>query len=53
MESKENCDIFSIVANTIINWYEQTHITMNVARKPPSRLNSEFMGILLAAKKQT
>ena len=27
--------------------------TMTIARKPPSFLNSEFMGILLAAKKQT
>jgi len=53
MERKENNDIFSIVAHTIINWYEQTHTTMTVARKPPSPLNSEFMGILLAAKKQT
>ena len=53
MESKENSDIFSIAANTIIKWYEQTHTTMTVARKPPSLLNSEFMGILLVAKKQT
>ena len=53
MESKENHDIFSIVANTIIKWYEQTHTTMTVARKPHSPLNHEFMGILLAAKKQT
>ena len=51
MESKENYDIFSIAANTIIRWYDQTHTTMTVARKPPSPLNSEFMGILLAAKK--
>jgi hypothetical protein len=53
MESKENYDIFGISANTIIKWYEQTHTTMTVARKPPSPLNHEFMGILLAAKKQT
>jgi hypothetical protein len=53
MESKENYDIFSIAANTIIKWYEQTHTTMTIARKPPSPLNHEFMGILLAAKKQT
>ena len=53
MERKENPDLFSIIANTIIKWYEQTHITMNVARKPPSDLNSELMGILLVAKKQT
>ena len=53
MESKENCDTFRIAANTIIKWYEQTHTTMTVARKPPSPLNSESMGILLAAKKQT
>jgi len=53
MESKENHDIFNIVANTIIKWYDQTHTTMTVARKPPSSLNSEIMGILLVAKKQT
>jgi len=53
MESKEDHDIFSIAANTIMRWYEQTHTTMTVARKLPSPLNSEFMGILLAAKKQT
>jgi len=53
MERKENPDIFSIVANTIIKWYDQTYTTMTVARKPPSPLNSELMGILLTAKKQT
>jgi hypothetical protein len=53
MESKGNYDIFSFAADTIMKWYEQTHTTMTVARKPPSPLNSEFMGILLAAKKQT
>ena len=53
MESKENHDIFNISAHTIIKWYDQTHITMTVARKSPSPLNSEIMGILLAAKKQT
>ena len=41
------------MADTIIKWYEQTHTTMTIARKPPTPLNSEFMGILLAAKKQT
>jgi len=53
MERKENTDNFIITAHTIIKWYDQTHITMTVARKPPSALNSEIMGILLAAKKQT
>jgi len=53
MESKENHDNFSITANTIIKWYDQTHTTMTITRKPPSPLNSELMGILLAAKKQT
>jgi hypothetical protein len=53
MERKENPDNFIITAHTIINWYDQTHTTMTVARKPPSPLNSEIMGILLAAKKQT
>jgi len=53
MERKENHDIFSIAAHTIIKWYDQTHTTMTVARKPPSPLNSEIMGIILAAKKQT
>ncbi|HUV63484.1 MAG TPA: DUF5677 domain-containing protein [Sedimentisphaerales bacterium] len=53
MESKEDHDIFSIVANTIMKWYEQTHTTMAVARKPRGPLNSEFMGVLLAARKQT
>ncbi len=53
MESKENHDIFSIVANTIIKWYEQTHTTMTIAIKPFSGLDVELMGILLAAKKQT
>ncbi|MHC4559082.1 MAG: DUF5677 domain-containing protein [Planctomycetota bacterium] len=53
MENKENPDIFSIVANTTIRWYEQTHTTMTISRVPPSLVNSEFMGILLAAKKQT
>jgi len=52
MESKQNQDIFSIAANTIMKWYEQTHTTMTVARKPRSPLNSEFMGVLLAARKQ-
>lgn len=49
----ENHDIFNIAAHTIIEWYNQTHITMTIARKPPSPLNSEIMGIILAAKKQT
>ena len=53
MERKEIPDIFSIAADTIIKWYVQTHTTMTIARKPPSFLNCEFMGILLAAKKQT
>lgn len=53
MESKDNCDIFRVVANTRMKWYDQTHITMTIARQHPSRLNSEIMGILLAAKKQT
>ena len=53
MQSEGNHDVLSSVANTIIKWYEQTHTTMTVARKPPSPLNSELMGILLAAKKQT
>ncbi len=53
MDSKENHDIFDIAAHNIIKWYDQTHITMTVARKPPSPLNSEIMGILLAARKQT
>jgi hypothetical protein len=50
---KENNDDLSIIANTIMKWYKQTHITMTVSRKPPNPLNSEIMGILLAAKKQT
>jgi len=53
MERKENPDNFIITAHTIIKWYDQTHTTMTVARKPPSPLNSEIMGILLVAKKQT
>jgi len=53
MESKENYDNFSIAANTIMKWYEQTHTTMTVARIAPSLLNSELLGILLAAKKET
>jgi hypothetical protein len=53
MESKGNYDLFSRVSDTIIKWYDQTHTTMTIARKPHSPLNSEFMGILLAARKQT
>lgn len=53
MESNGNHDILSIAAHTIVKWYDQTHTTMTIARKPPSPLNSEFMGILLAARTQT
>lgn len=53
MESEVNHDFFSIVAQAIVKWYDQTHTTMTIARKPPSPLNSELMGILLAAKTQT
>lgn len=53
MESKENYHIFDIMADTIIKWYDQTHTTMTIARKPPSQVNSEVEGILLAARKQT
>lgn len=53
MENKGKYDIFNLVADTIIKWYDQTHTTMTIARKTPSYINSEFMGILLAARKQT
>lgn len=53
MESKEDYDILSIVSDTVIKWYEQTHTTMTIAIKPASGLDIELMGILLTAKKQT
>ena len=53
MESKEDYDILSIVADTVIKWYEQTHTTMTIAIEPFSGLDVELMGILLTAKKQT
>ena len=53
MKSKEKYDIFSIVADTIVKWYKQTHATMTIAIKPACRLDVELMGILLAAKEQT
>lgn len=49
---KENYDTFSLVADTIIKWYEQTHTTMVIV-KPTGPLDIELMGILLVAKKQT
>jgi hypothetical protein len=53
MESKENYDVISIVADNVIKWYDQTHTTMTIARIPCSLVNSEVEGILLAARKQT
>ena len=51
MESKEDYDILSIVADTVIKWYEQTRTTMTIVIKPASGLDIELMGILLTAKK--
>ncbi|MCD4831934.1 MAG: DUF5677 domain-containing protein [Anaerohalosphaeraceae bacterium] len=53
MKNQENTDTFNLAADTIIKWYEQTHITMTIAKKPLTLINSELMGILLAARKQT
>ena len=53
MDIKRTYDIFNIASDTIIKWYDQTHITMTIARKTPSPVNSEVEGILLAARKQT
>jgi hypothetical protein len=53
MESKEDYDILSIVADTVMKWYDQTHTTMTIGIKPFSGLDVELMGILLTAKKQT
>ena len=53
MDSKENYDEFNIIADTIVKWYEQTHTAMTVTVNPPSHLDVELMGILLASKQQT
>lgn len=53
MENKKNYDIFNIISETIIKWYDQTHITMTISKMPFSRINSELMGILLVSRKQT
>jgi hypothetical protein len=52
MESK-NYDIFSIVADTIIKWYKQTHTAITEKRPIRPNFDSELLGILLAAKSQT
>jgi len=52
MENKENNNIFNLVADTIMKWYEQTHTTMTTV-KMSSRIDVELMGILLVAKEQT
>jgi len=49
MESK-NYDTFSIVADTIMKWYEQTR---TCKEKMSSNHDVELMGILLAAESQT
>jgi len=53
MENKGKYDIFNRVADTMIKWYDQTHITFTVAIKLRRHLDIELCGILLAAKKQT
>lgn len=52
MENNRNDDIFSLIANTVIKWYEQTHIAITQI-KPISPLDIELMGIVLAARQQT
>lgn len=53
MENKENNNVSKLAADTIIKWYEQTHTT--IIEKGPTRpnLDSELLGMLLAAKSQT
>ncbi len=53
MENKEINDIFNLAADTIMKWYQQTHTA--ITEKGPTRpnLDSELLGMLLAAKAQT
>jgi hypothetical protein len=53
MENNKEHDIFNITAQTIIKWFDQTHSTMTIALKNSRQSDTEFMGILLAARKQT
>ncbi len=53
MENKGKNDIFNLVADTIMKWYDQTFTTFTIAKSERRGADIELSGILLVAKKQT
>jgi len=52
-QTEEKGDIFNLVADTIMKWYEQTFTTFTIAKPERRGTDIELSGILLVAKKQT